>query len=237
MCTYIRLSSASKKQWSNCQSDKHEPEWRQQRRIGIIQNAQSSAESYDGSHDEPKETPLPAPPITQNAILDRFQQAEARKNTVNDECFARRDTTEDLLELMVSRTPPVDNMRGREAKAEEGQTKIDDHGPLAQRECASREAQGTSDTGDDAETERKHDGQDHEGNGDLPEQRIMEVSGEDLDSIHAKVRGHESDWHVNSDEETYYSSDLVLLQFFQGFSLVSCVSLMTERIRKCFTCC
>ena len=71
---------------------------------------------------------------------------------------------------MGSRTPPVDDMRGREAQAEESQTKIDDHGPLAQRECASGEAQGTSDAGDDAETERKHDGQDHERNRDLPKQ-------------------------------------------------------------------
>ena len=39
----------------------------------------------------------------------------------------------------------------------------------------------------------------------------MEVSREDLDGIHAKVRGHESDGHVDSDEETYDSSDLVLL--------------------------
>ena len=71
----------------------------------------------------------------------------------------------------------MDHVRGREAETEESQAQIDNHGPLAQRECASRETQGASDAGDDAETERKHDGQHHEGNGDLPEQRIVDVSG------------------------------------------------------------
>lgn len=116
-----------------------------------------------------EETPLPAPPIAQNTILDGFQQAEARKDTVNDDCFVRRDTTKELLEMMVLGTPPVDNVRGGDAEAKKRQTKIDDHRPLAQRERASGEAQGASDAGDDAQTEREHDGQDHEGNGDLPE--------------------------------------------------------------------
>ena len=55
----------------------------------------------------------------------------------------------------------MNNMRCREAQAEESQAQVDNHGPLAQRECASGKAQGTGDTGDDAETEREHDGQDH----------------------------------------------------------------------------
>ena len=44
----------------------------------------------------------------------------------------------------------MDNVRGREAEAEEGQAEIDNHGPLAQGECTGREAQGTGDAGDDA---------------------------------------------------------------------------------------
>lgn len=66
-------SPISEKQWPNCQSDKHESEWRQQSSKRIIKNAKSGAESYDKSHDEPKKTPLPAPAVAQNAVLDPFQ--------------------------------------------------------------------------------------------------------------------------------------------------------------------
>ena len=88
---------------------------------------------------------------------------------------------------MASRTPPVDNVGGQDGQAEENQAKINQHGPLAQGEGAGREAQSPSDAGDDAETEREHDADDHEGDGNLPEQRVVEVSGQDLDGVHAKV--------------------------------------------------
>ena len=39
----------------------------------------------------------------------------------------------------------------------------------------------------------------------------MEVSGQDLDGVHAEVRGHEGDGHVDGDEEADDSGDLVLL--------------------------
>ena len=55
---------------------------------------------------------------------------------------------------MVFGAPPMYNVRGRQAKTEESQAKIDNHRPLAQGERTSREAYGTSDAGDYAETER-----------------------------------------------------------------------------------
>ena len=66
----------------------------------------------------------------------------------------RRDTMKELFELMVFGPPPMDNVRGRQAKTEESQAKIDYQRPLAHGECTNREAQGTSHAGDNAETER-----------------------------------------------------------------------------------
>ena len=60
----------------------------------------------------------------------------------------------ELFELMVFGPPPMDDVRGRQAKTEESQAKIDNHRPLAHGERTSREAQGTSESGDYAETER-----------------------------------------------------------------------------------
>lgn len=105
----------------------------------------------------------------------------------------------------------MDNVRGGEAEAEEGHAEIDEHGPLAQRECAGRDAQGTGDARDDAQAEREHDGHDHEGDGDLPEERVVQVPGQDLDGVHAEIRGHEGDGHVDGDEEADDPGDLVLL--------------------------
>ena len=71
--------------------------------------------------------------VAQNAILDRLQQTETGKDAVHDERFVRRDTTEEILEIMASSgTPPVDDVDDRDTKAEGSQAQIDNHGPLAQ---------------------------------------------------------------------------------------------------------
>ena len=76
-----------KHQGPNRQSDEYESERRQQSSESIIQNTESGAEGYDKSHDEPEKTPLSAPPVAQDAILDGFQQGEAgemrRKSSLN----------------------------------------------------------------------------------------------------------------------------------------------------------
>ena len=134
-------------------------------------------------------------------------------------------------------TPPVDHVRDREAEAKDRQSEIDNHGPLAQREGAGGEAQAAGDAGDDAEAEWEHDGQDHEGDGDLPEQGVVQVPGEDLDGVHAEVRGDEGDGHVDGDEEADDAGDLVLLEFFEGFGLVGGVSWRARGSGRCLTCC
>ena len=105
----------------------------------------------------------------------------------------------------------MNDVCGCEAEAEDGQAEVDNHGPLAQGECPGGEAQGASDAGDDAEAEREHDGQYHEGDSDFPEEGVVEVSGQDLDGVHAEVGGYEGDWHVNGNEKADDSGDLVLL--------------------------
>ena len=55
--------------------------------IRIVKNAQAGGKRFDKGHNKPKETPLPAPKTAQNAVLDRFQQPEVRKDIVNDKRF------------------------------------------------------------------------------------------------------------------------------------------------------
>ena len=145
MSLVIIPSPDSKNQWPDCQSGKDESERRHQCSKRIIKNAQSGAESYHKSHEELYETPLPTSLIAQNAILNGLQQAEARKDTINDEGLIGRDTTKEPFELMVFGPPLVDNVSGRQAKTEESQAKIDNHRLLAQgkrmeRPIANKEA-------------------------------------------------------------------------------------------------